>query len=310
MRRALALAAEARHTAHPNPMVGAVITDPGGTNVGEGWHIGRGHPHAEQAALEAAGEQARGGTLYVTLEPCTHSHRTPNCTEAVIASGVTRVVVAMPDPDSRVRGEGVARLRAAGVTVDVGQGQHEAEELNRDYTHHRRTGRPFVVVKSAISIEGLQAAADGTSQWITGEAARADAHRLRAEADAVMVGSGTVIADNAALTCRLPGYEGPQPLRVVMDRRGRVPERDGWLRFDGSLKEALAELGRREVVRLLVEGGPTLTGAFAAEGLVDEFVVYVAPLALAGAPTLSAGRRLRLAEAEPIGGDIRLRFFS
>ena len=306
MLRAVALAESGRHTAHPNPLVGAVVVDAGGAVVGEGFHRAPGEGHAEALALEMAGPRAKDGTLYVTLEPCNHHGRTPPCTDAVLASGVARVVVALEDPDSRVRGVGLQRLRDAGLAVEVGVGREEATDQNRDYLHHRASGLPWVVLKWAASVEGLQAAADGTSQWITGDDARADAHRLRAEADAVMVGSGTFLADQPALTCRLPGYDGPQPLRVVMDRRHRVPGDKGWLVYDGSLKEALRDLGQRGVVRLLVEGGPTLGAALSGEGLVDEYVSYVAPLALAGAPTLSAGRRLRRRDIKEVGDDVRI----
>ena len=309
--RALALAERARHTAHPNPLVGAVVVGADGAVVGEGFHRRPGEAHAEALALERAGARARGGTLYVTLEPCDHTGRTPPCTEAVLSSGVRRVVVALEDPDPRARGAGLRRLRESGVEVDVGLGADAAADQNRDYVHHRRTGLPWVVLKSAVSIEGLETAEDGTSRWITNRESRADVQRLRAEADAVMVGSGTVLVDDPALTCRLESYEGPQPLRVVMDRRHRVPDTarcmgPGSVVYDGSLKAALEDLGRRGVVRLLVEGGPTLAAALSAEGLVDEYVVYIAPLVLAGAPTLSAGRRLSLRDAVRLGDDVRL----
>lgn len=306
MGRAVVLAEGGRCTAHPNPMVGAVVVDVDGRIVGEGFHLRKGEPHAEEMALARAGEKARGGTLYVTLEPCTHAHRTPPCTEAVLASGIARVVVALQDADERVRGAGIARLRAAGVEVEEGVGADLAQAQIADYLHHRRTGLPYVVLKSAVSVDGLQAGADGTSKWITGEESRADVQRLRAEADAIMVGSGTVLADAPSLTCRLPGYDEPQPLRVVMDRRHRVAPDEGWICYDGTLKAALEDLGRRGVVRLLVEGGPTLAAALSSEGLVDEHIVYVAPLALSGAPTLAAGRSLELVDTTRLGGDVRL----
>jgi diaminohydroxyphosphoribosylaminopyrimidine deaminase/5-amino-6-(5-phosphoribosylamino)uracil reductase len=226
---------------------------------------------------------------------------------------VSRVVVALVDPDPAVRGAGIRRLEAAGLRVDVGVADNEAAEQNVDYLHHRRTGFPWVVLKSAASVDGFLSAADGTSQWITGAEAREDAHRLRAEADAVMVGSGTVVVDDPALTCRLSGYEGPQPLRVVLDRRHRVPRGArclgaGSIVYDRTLKEALADLGQRGIVRLLVEGGPTLAASFVEEGLVDEYVTYVAPLALGRASTLGAARRLRLRDVAQLGGDLRLRW--
>ena len=306
MLRAVALAETGRYTAHPNPLVGAVVIDVDGAVVGEGFHLAPGEGHAEALALAAAGDRARGGTLYVTLEPCAHHGRTPPCADAVVASGVARVVVAVGDPDTRVAGEGLTRIRSAGIEVEVGVGSVETAQQNRDYLHHRRTGLPWVVLKLAVSVDGLASADDGTSRWITGESARADVHRLRAEADAVMVGSGTFLADDPQLTCRLEDYRGPQPLRVVMDRRGRVDERDGWLALRGTLKEALEDLGRRGVVRLLVEGGPTLAAAFTADGVVDQYVSYIGPVALSGAPTIGAAPRLDLVDVARFGDDVRL----
>jgi diaminohydroxyphosphoribosylaminopyrimidine deaminase/5-amino-6-(5-phosphoribosylamino)uracil reductase len=310
MLRAIELAERGRFTAHPNPLVGAVVVDPAGRVVGEGYHVRKGGSHAEALALAEAGPAARGSTVYVTLEPHNHMGTMPPCTEALLAAGVARVVVALVDPNPLVMGSGIDRLRHAGVEVEVGVAGAEAVEQNRDYIHHATTGLPWVVAKSAISIEGLAAAPDGTSQWITGEAARADGHHLRAAADAVMVGSGTWLADQPRLTVRMDGYDGPQPLRVVMDRRGRIDgQRPGPdLVYRGSLTEALADLGGRGVVNLLVEGGPTLSAALSAAGLVDEYVVYMAPLALAGAVTLADGRRLRLASHRPVGADVRIEF--
>jgi diaminohydroxyphosphoribosylaminopyrimidine deaminase / 5-amino-6-(5-phosphoribosylamino)uracil reductase len=313
MLRAVALAEKGRHTAHPNPLVGCVVVDVSGTVVGEGFHRRPGEAHAEAIALDNAKERARGGTLYLTLEPCAHQGRTPPCVDQVISSGVARVVVALEDPDPRVQGAGIAAAKAARIDVTVGVAAREARRQNIDYLHHRRTGRPWVVLKSAVSVDGLWAAMDGSSRWITNEESRADAQRMRAEADAVMVGSGTVLADDPALTCRLPGYEGSQPLRVVMDRRHRVPASaacrgPGSVVLDGTLKEALDDLGRRGVVRLLVEGGPTLATALVSEGLVDCHVVYMAPLALAGAPAVAAGRRLQLLDVARLGDDVRLSY--
>jgi diaminohydroxyphosphoribosylaminopyrimidine deaminase / 5-amino-6-(5-phosphoribosylamino)uracil reductase len=221
MARAVALAEEGRGRVSPNPMVGAVLVRDGRV-VGEGFHAAAGRPHAEAMALAAAGELARGATCYVTLEPCAHQGRTPPCADALVTAGVARVVAAMPDPDRRVDGAGLARLRAAGVTVEVGAGAAAAAEQNAAYLTHRRLGRPRITLKAAASLDGKVAAADGTSQWITGPAARADAHRLRGEADAVMVGAGTALADNPRLTVRLPGWAGRQPLRVLVDATGRV----------------------------------------------------------------------------------------
>ncbi|MGH8875215.1 MAG: bifunctional diaminohydroxyphosphoribosylaminopyrimidine deaminase/5-amino-6-(5-phosphoribosylamino)uracil reductase RibD, partial [Acidimicrobiia bacterium] len=221
MRRAIDLARPNR--THPNPRVGAVVVAPDGTVVGEGAHPGAGLPHAEALALAAAGDAAAGATLYVTLEPCGHHGRTPPCTETVVASGVRRVVVGVTDPDPRVAGAGLARLRATGLEVTVGVLEAEVEALDPAYFHHRRTGLPLVTLKAAITLDGQAAAQDGTSQWITGPEARADAHRLRAEADALMVGAGTLRVDDPLLTVRLDGYEGPQPVPVVVAGRRPLP---------------------------------------------------------------------------------------
>jgi diaminohydroxyphosphoribosylaminopyrimidine deaminase/5-amino-6-(5-phosphoribosylamino)uracil reductase len=221
MARAVALAEQGRGRVSPNPMVGAVLVRDGRV-VGEGFHEAAGRPHAEAVALGAAGELARGATCYVTLEPCAHQGRTPPCADALVAAGVARVVAAVGDPDRRVDGAGLALLRAAGVAVEVGVGAEAATEQNAAYLTHRRLGRPRITLKAAASLDGRVAAPDGTSRWITGPAARADAHRLRAEADAVCVGAGTALADDPRLTVRLPGFAGRQPLRVLVDAAGRV----------------------------------------------------------------------------------------
>jgi diaminohydroxyphosphoribosylaminopyrimidine deaminase / 5-amino-6-(5-phosphoribosylamino)uracil reductase len=320
MARAVALAEGGRGTASPNPMVGAVLVRDGRV-VGEGFHRAAGLAHAEAVALAAAGELAAGATCYVTLEPCAHHGRTPPCADALVAAGVARVVAALPDPDRRVGGAGLARLRAAGVRVEVGTGADQAAEQNAAYLTHRRRGRPRVTLKAAASLDGKVAAPDGTSQWITGPAARADAHRLRAEADAVGVGAGTALADDPRLTVRLPGWSGRQPLRVLVDAAGRV-EATGHL-FDGEAETLVATtpaapaaavdawkaagaevlmceptvtagraavdlhdltraLGERGVLELLVEGGPRLQASLWAAGLADRLVWYLAPLAIGG----------------------------
>jgi diaminohydroxyphosphoribosylaminopyrimidine deaminase / 5-amino-6-(5-phosphoribosylamino)uracil reductase len=221
MARAVALAEGGRGAASPNPLVGAVLVLDGRV-VGEGFHRAAGEPHAEVAALAAAGPLAAGATCYVTLEPCAHHGRTPPCVDALLAARVARVVAALPDPDRRVDGAGLDRLRAAGVAVTVGVGAEAAAEQNAGYLTHRRFGRPRITLKAAASLDGKVAAPDGSSQWITGPAARADAHRLRAEADAVAVGAGTALADDPRLTVRLPDFTGRQPLRVLVDAAGRV----------------------------------------------------------------------------------------
>jgi diaminohydroxyphosphoribosylaminopyrimidine deaminase/5-amino-6-(5-phosphoribosylamino)uracil reductase len=237
MARAVALAEGGRGTASPNPMVGAVLVRDGRV-VGEGFHRAAGTAHAEAVALAAAGAAAAGATCYVTLEPCAHHGRTPPCADALLAAGVARVVAAVTDPDPRARGAGLERLRAAGVRVDIGAGAAAAAEQNAAYLTHRRLGRPRVTLKAAASLDGKVAAPDGTSQWITGPAARSDAHRLRAEADAVAVGAGTALADDPRLTVRLPGFTGRQPLRVLVDAAGRVGA-NGHL-FDGEAETLVA----------------------------------------------------------------------
>jgi diaminohydroxyphosphoribosylaminopyrimidine deaminase / 5-amino-6-(5-phosphoribosylamino)uracil reductase len=237
MARAVALAEGGRGRVSPNPMVGAVLVRDGRV-VGEGFHRAAGQPHAEAMALAAAGAAAAGATCYVTLEPCAHHGRTPPCADALVAAGVARVVAAVLDPDPRVDGDGVARLRAGGVAVSIGAGAEAATEQNAAYLTHRRLGRPRITLKAAASLDGKVAAPDGTSQWITGPAARADAHRLRAEADAVAFGAGTALADDPRLTVRLPGWAGRQPLRVLVDAAGRVGA-DGHL-FDGEAETLVA----------------------------------------------------------------------
>jgi diaminohydroxyphosphoribosylaminopyrimidine deaminase/5-amino-6-(5-phosphoribosylamino)uracil reductase len=237
MGRAVALAEGGRGATSPNPMVGAVLVRDGRV-VGEGFHQAAGTAHAEAAALAAAGDLAAGATCYVTLEPCAHHGRTPPCADALVAAGVARVVAAMADPDPRVDGAGLARLRAAGVEVVTGPGAEAAATQNAAYLTHRRLGRPRVTLKAAASLDGKVAAPDGTSQWITGPDARADGHRLRAEADAVLVGAGTALADDPRLTVRLPGHAGRQPLRVLADATGRVGP--GGHLFDGEAPTLVA----------------------------------------------------------------------
>ncbi len=224
MQRALELAALGRGTTHPNPMVGCVLVQ-GGAIVGEGWHERPGAPHAEAAALLAAGDHARGATAYVTLEPCAHVGRTPPCADALVAAGVARVVVASPDPDVRVAGAGIARLRAAGVAVDEGVLRQDADALNAAYLVHRREGRPWVRYKTAMTLDGKIATRTGRSRWITGPAARALVHGWRHRADAVAVGVSTLLQDDPALTTRLAGEDGPgrTPRKLIFDGVARTP---------------------------------------------------------------------------------------
>lgn len=227
MAEAVALGERGRLTAPPNPWVGCVVVGAGGQVVGRGFHQRAGEPHAEVHALREAGEGARDATAYVTLEPCAHQGRTPPCAPALVEAGVSRVVIAVLDPDEQVEGRGVALLEAAGLAVEVGVGAEAAARSLRPYLHHRRTGRPLCLLKTAVSLDGRTAAADGSSQWITGPHARADAHRLRAESGAVLVGVGTAVADRPSLTFRDVDFGNgpvpPQPLRVLLDASGRVP---------------------------------------------------------------------------------------
>jgi diaminohydroxyphosphoribosylaminopyrimidine deaminase/5-amino-6-(5-phosphoribosylamino)uracil reductase len=314
MRRAVALGAGARTWAHPNPWVGAVVRSVDGA-IFEGATGPPGGPHAEVSALAAAGPAARGATLWCTLEPCSHVGRTPPCADAVVAAGVRRAVVAVVDPDPRVAGHGLDRLRGAGIDVSVGVGGDEVEELLAPYLKHRRSGRPWVVLKLAATVDGRTAAADGSSQWITGREARADAHRLRAESDAVVVGAGTVRADDPSLSVRL--VEGPDPLRVVLGRAPDDAQVHPALELEGDLEVILGQLGARGCVQVLVEGGAGVAGAFHRGGLVDRYVIYLAPkllggddgrplLAGPGAATLADAWDGRIISVERLGNDLRI----
>ena len=311
MQRAMRLAASVRALTSPNPWVGSVI-EPGGF---EGTTSPPGGRHAELAALEAAGPAAQGATLFTTLEPCCHLGRTPPCVDAIVTAGIRRVVVGVEDPDSRVRGEGIRRLRAAGVEVEVGVCEDEVREQLAPYLKHRATGRPWVVLKLAATLDGRTAAPDGSSRWITGEAARVDVHRLRAESDAVLVGAGTVKADDPELTVRL--VPGRDPLRVVLGRAPGGARVQPALELEGDLEDVLDHLGERNVVQLLVEGGATVAGAFHRAGLVDRYVIYLAPallggddgrplLAGPGAPTLRDAWRGRLVSVVRLSDDLRV----
>jgi diaminohydroxyphosphoribosylaminopyrimidine deaminase/5-amino-6-(5-phosphoribosylamino)uracil reductase len=367
MRKALALAEQGRGLVSPNPLVGAVLVRDG-VVVGEGWHEGPGRPHAEIVAVEAAGEAARGATLYVTLEPCAHFGRTPPCAPRLIEAGIGRVVAAIGDPNAQVDGRGFAQLRQAGIEVEVGVLAEKAARQNRAFLRHTGTGRPFVTLKMAASLDGKAAARDGSSRWITGEEARAEVHRMRAGADAILVGAGTAFRDDPSLTVRDPGFGGGPKLRVIVDGRGIVPEthavftdgraptlvattegapderRDGWraagaevlllddagsslIPLDALLDDAgsslipldalLDELGKRDVQHVLVEGGPTLAWELVARDLVDEVVLFVAPILVGGqdapsilmgggTPTIGEAIRLRLIEVTRIGDDLKV----
>ncbi len=335
MARALELAARGRGLTSPNPMVGAVVVT-GGAMVGEGFHAGAGGAHAEVIALGAAGGRARGATLYVTLEPCNHQGRTPPCAPAVIAAGVTRVVSAVRDPNPRVPGGGAEALRAAGVDVSVGVREDEARDLNRAFFTAMARHRPHVTLKAAMTLDGKIAAHDGASRWITGEAARREAHRLRSESDAVVVGIGTALADDPALDVRLGRPWPREPWRVVVDSQARLPrtarvltagtparalvavtdaapaERVAALEATGATVLAcksagghvdLVDLAGRlfslDVIALLVEGGAELNAGFLAADLVDRVAVFVAPKLVGGrgAPTPVGGPGRALGDA-------------
>ena len=311
MRRAMELAAGVRRLTSPNPWVGSVL-QPGGF---EGATAPPGGPHAEVAALQAAGAAARGATLYATLEPCAHHGRTPPCVDAIVDAGISRVVVGIEDPDERVRGAGIRALRAAGVAVDVGICAADVRAQLAPYLKHRATGRPLVVLKLAATLDGRTAAPDGSSRWITGDAARADAHRLRAESDAVIVGAGTVRADDPALTVR--DFAGADPLRVVLGTAPAGARVQPALELSGDLSGVLDELGRRGVLQALVEGGATVAGDFHRAGLVDRYVLYLAPalfggddarplFAGPGAPTIADVWRGRIVSVERLGEDMRI----
>ncbi|MFD7976917.1 bifunctional diaminohydroxyphosphoribosylaminopyrimidine deaminase/5-amino-6-(5-phosphoribosylamino)uracil reductase RibD [Streptomyces sp. NPDC059071] len=341
MRRAVALAARGLGSTSPNPVVGCVVTDASGRTVGEGWHQRAGGPHAEVHALRAAGEQARGGTAYVTLEPCNHTGRTGPCAQALIEAGVARVVYAVGDPNPQATG-GADTLRAAGIQVGQGLLEGEAEAGNLAWLTSVRRGRPFVRWKYATTLDGRIAAADGTSRWISSAESRADVHRLRAEADAVVVGSGTARADDPHLAVR--GVEGAvQPLRVVVDTEATAVKPGARVLDDAAptliaiaedaettltdvvrlpragrgldVPALLDALHARGVRSVLLEGGPTLAGAFLAAGAVDQVVCYLAPVLLgagpaaladAGITTITDALRLDVTETERIGPDIRI----
>ncbi len=322
MATAIELAASVRTSTAPNPWVGAVIVSADGSI-----HTGATEPpggrHAEIVALDAAraaggDAKTRGAVAYVTLEPCAHTGRTGPCADALVEAGIRRVVVAVTDPDPLVAGAGLARLRDAGVAVETGcRGAAVGAQLD-PHLPHRRTGRPWVILKLAATLDGRTAAADGSSQWITGPEARADAHRLRAESQAIVVGAGTVAADDPSLTTRL--VEGPDPRRVVL---GRAPEGakvhpcTEWTAADGDLEDLLDHLGAEGVLQVLVEGGATVAGAFHRAGLVDEYVTYLAPALMGGedgtglfrgpgAPGIADVWRGQITAVSAVGSDIRI----
>ena len=320
MRRALALARNGPRGV--NPQVGAVILSPAGEVLAEGWHRGAGTVHAEVDALsQLASGAARGATAVVTLEPCNHTGRTGPCSEALITAGVTRVIYAVSDPNPESTG-GAERLRGAGVDVESDLLAEEGTELLASWLTVQRLGRPHVTVKWAQSLDGRAAASDGTSQWITGPEARADVHRRRSEADAIVVGTGTVLADDPALTARRPDgtLYGHQPIPVVLGDRGvpgdaamRQHPRPFLHRRGDDLPGLLGELRGLGVHRIFIEGGPTIASAFLREGLVDEVLAYVAPVLIGGdrlalqdigVVTIAEAHRLEVASVERLGPDL------
>lgn len=353
MARALELARRGHYTTHPNPRVGCVIVRDGQI-VGEGWHVRAGEPHAEVHALRAAGELARGATAYVTLEPCSHHGRTPPCADALVNAGVARVVAAMQDPNPEVAGRGLQRLAQAGIATQSGVLEGEARKLNEGFLKRMEHGLPFVRVKLAMSLDGRTAMQSGESQWITGPAARSAVQRLRAQASVVLTGADTVLADNARLTVRADelGLDAQQtalvmsrpPLRVLVDGRLRVPLDAPFFKAgpalvatcmaveeqyangpecmivagdDGQvdLHRLLKALAARGVNEVLVEAGPRLAGAFARQGLVDEFQIFIAgkflgssarPLLDWPLAQMKDAAELKITEIRAVGDDWRV----
>ncbi|MRR33734.1 bifunctional diaminohydroxyphosphoribosylaminopyrimidine deaminase/5-amino-6-(5-phosphoribosylamino)uracil reductase RibD [bacterium] len=345
MRRALSLARKGVGKTSPNPAVGCVVVQAGEV-VGEGWHRKAGTPHAEIHALRRAAERARGADIYVTLEPCSHHGRTPPCADALIAAGVARVFIGMQDPNPLVSGKGMAALRAAGIRVECGLLERECRLLNEPFIKHVTSGLPFVILKSAMTLDGRTATASGDSKWVTSEKSRKYVHKLRAMVDAVMVGVGTVVADDPQLTCRM-GVRGRDPLRVIVDSRMRIPldsallsmaspaktviatitedpARAAELEARGAeivlckeeggkvdLADLLARLGSRGIQSILLEGGRELAGTALRKGLVDKFLFFYAPKLLGGADGfgLFAGEGpARMADAQVIRDVVIKRF--
>jgi len=351
MARAIHLAEQGLNTTHPNPRVGCVLVKEGRV-VGEGWHERAGRPHAEVFALRAAGEAAKGSTAYVSLEPCSHHGRTPPCASSLIEAGVSRVIAAMVDPNPLVAGQGLRLLQEAGIETAAGLLEKEAEALNLGFCKRMRTGRPWVFSKLAMSLDGRTAMASGESRWITGPEARQDVHRLRARSSAILTGIETVLADDPAMTVRLPESIERQPARIVLDSRFRLPPSAKILAQPGrtlvlglgteaqaaerlksmgaeihclpagpndrvDLHAAIDLLGQLEFNEIMVETGAILNGAFLEEGLVDEWIVYLAPCILGdrgrGLFHLPALERmadryeLRITDTRQVGQDLRLR---
>lgn len=340
MGRAIELAQ--RHRTHPNPRVGAVIVDSSGAVIGEGAHEAPGLDHAEVAALRSASGTVAGATMYVSLEPCTHHGRTPPCTDAIIDAGIARVVVGASDPDERVSGTGIGKLRESGIEVVEGVMAQAARAVDEAYFHHRETDTPLVTVKYAMTLDGSAAAADKTSKWITSDSARDDAHRLRAAVDAVVVGAGTLRTDDPRLDVRTEGYEGSQPVPVLVAGRLLLPsDRQIWEREPlvvstdeiaipgGELVVVEGDPGRpdpvatcrmladRGLLDILIEGGPTIAGEWVRAGVADRGVAYVAAKLGGGAgiaalggvfQTIDEARVVSITRMRSLGPDIRVDF--
>lgn len=341
MRRAIELARRGKGMTCPNPAVGAVVVQ-NGSIIGEGWHEYAGGPHAEINAMKAAGRGAYAGTLYVTLEPCNSFGKTPPCTQAIIETGLNKVIVGATDPNPAVRGRGIRALRGAGIEVEDGPFKEEITKLNEDYNKHIETGRPFVTMKAAMSLDGKIATKTGSSRWITSESARERVHVLRGESNVVMTGIGTILADNPRLDVRLDDFKGTPPIRIVIDGQGRIPTDSLVVSTAGeiativattelmslaksqSLSEAgvevmmvarvngrmdlnrlLRELGSRGLCSVLLEAGSALTTAFITEGLVDKYIFFIAPKLIGGdaAPGVFGGKGI-----EDIKEALRLTF--
>lgn len=351
MQLALDLASSAKGKTNPNPLVGAVIVKEGSI-VGTGLHRKSGEPHAEVHAFRMAGEHAKGATLYVTLEPCSHFGKTPPCANLVKESGVQRVVVAMEDPNPSVAGRGIQLLRDAGIEVEVGLLEKQARRLNERFIHNMVASRPFVISKFAMTLDGKIATYNGHSQWITGEEARQDVHELRNEVDAILVGIGTVLKDNPALTTRLKGRTGKNPTRIILDRQLKTPldaqilktniartiivtaegqqEKTHTFKNTGAefiyvplvegkldLHSMLDQLYKLGITDVLVEGGGEVNASFLRDGLIQKFLVYMAPKVLGGrhsitpftgtdVETIDAAMLLDFADIEKIGEDLRI----
>lgn len=313
---AIAEGEKARLHAPPNPWVGALIVNERGVILSEGHTQAPGESHAEIEALRRAGDGARGATMVVTLEPCAHAGRTGPCVEAIIAAGVAKVIVGLVDPDSKVSGRGIELLKVSGVDVEVGvEGDAVSAQL-APYVWHRVTARPYVVAKIASTLDGVVAMADGSSQWITGPDARRDAHVLRAQSQAILVGAGTVRRDDPVLTARLDNIV-LEPLRVVLGTAPADAKIRPCLELSGDLGFVLDQLGSHDVLQLLVEGGPTTISAFLDAGLINHIVWYQAAalagregtlgaLSGLGTPTMEALRRGRIVDVRRVGDDIRV----